>query len=83
MCDVYGYRRIVEGLNLKYGVIMNGKKVLRIMKKYNLMTEYVRKSKKKNRKTYTKREKSFSLFNILLFYYNLSYFISCSLKMLP
>lgn len=26
---------------------MNGKKVLRIMKKYNLIAEYVRKSKKK------------------------------------
>lgn len=33
----------------KYGVVMNGKKVLRIMKKYNLMPNYVRKSKKKNR----------------------------------
>ena len=30
----YGHRRIVEGLLQKYGVIMNGKKVLRIMKKY-------------------------------------------------
>ena len=28
---------------------MNGKKVLRIMKKYNLMAEYIRKSKKKNK----------------------------------
>ncbi len=46
----YGYRRIVEGLKIKYGVIMNRKKVLRIMKKYNLMAEYVRKSKKKNKK---------------------------------
>ena len=45
----YGYRRIVEGLKIKYGVIMNGKKVLRIMKKYNLMAEYIRKSKKKNK----------------------------------
>ena len=45
----YGYRRIVEGLNIKYGVVINGKKVLRIMKKYNLMAEYVRKSKKKNK----------------------------------
>ena len=26
---------------------MNGKKVLRIMKKYNLIPEYIRKSKKK------------------------------------
>ena len=45
----YGYRRIVDGLILKYGVVMNGKKVLRIMKKYNLMAEYIRKSKKKNK----------------------------------
>ena len=45
----YGYRRIVEGLLQKYGVIMNRKKVLRIMKKYNLMAEYVRKAEKKNK----------------------------------
>src|SRR5574344_430198 len=45
----YGYRRIVEGLFIKYGVVINGKKVLRIMKKYNLMAEYIRKSKKKNK----------------------------------
>ena len=45
----YGYRRIVEGLKIKYGVIMNGKKVLRIMKKYNLMPNYIRKAKKKNK----------------------------------
>lgn len=45
----YGYRRIVDGLLQKYGVIMNGKKVLRIMKKYNLMAEYIRKSKKKHK----------------------------------
>ena len=38
----YGYRRIVDGLLQKYGVIMNGKKVLRIMKKYYLMPEYIR-----------------------------------------
>ena len=45
----YGYRRIVDGLLQKYGVVMNGKKVLRIMKKYNLMAEYIRKAKKKNK----------------------------------
>ena len=45
----YGYRRIVEGLKIKYRFIMNGKKVLRIMKKYNLMPNYVRKAKKKNK----------------------------------
>ena len=45
----YGYRRIVDGLLQKYGVIMNGKKVLRIMKKYNLMAEYIRKARKKHK----------------------------------
>lgn len=45
----YGYRRIVEGLKIKYGVVMNGKKVLRIMKKYNLMPNYIRRAKKKNK----------------------------------
>ena len=45
----YGYRRIVDGLLQKYGVIMNGKKVLRIIEKYNLMAEYIRKSKKKHK----------------------------------
>ena len=47
--STYGYRRIVEGLKIKYGVIMNGKKVLRIMKKYNLMPNYIRRAKKKNK----------------------------------
>lgn len=30
----YGYRRITEGLKIKYGVIFNHKKVKRIMNKY-------------------------------------------------
>ena len=47
----YGYRRIVDGLLQKYGVIMNEKKVLRIMKKYNLMAEYIRKAKIKHKNT--------------------------------
>ena len=32
----YGYRRITEGLMIKYGVIFNHKKVLRKMNKYGL-----------------------------------------------
>lgn len=44
----YGYRRIIEGLKIKYGVIFNHKKVQRIMKKYNLKARYVRKSKIKD-----------------------------------
>jgi len=38
----YGYRRVSEGLKIKYGVIFNRKKVARIMKEYNLKPEYVR-----------------------------------------
>jgi transposase InsO family protein len=39
----YGYRRICEGLIDKYGVIFNHKKVARILNKYNLKPEYIRK----------------------------------------
>ncbi len=39
----YGYRRITEGLLIKYGVIFNSKKVLRIMRKYGLKPKYARK----------------------------------------
>lgn len=46
----YGYRRIVDGLIQKYGVVMNGKKVLRIMRKYNIQAEYIRKAKIKHKK---------------------------------
>jgi transposase InsO family protein len=42
----YGYRRITEGLKIKYGVIFNHKKVQRIMNKYNLMPKYYRKLNK-------------------------------------
>ena len=45
----YGYRRIVDGLLIKYGVIMNRKKVLRIMQKYNIQAEYIRKAKVKHK----------------------------------
>ena len=38
----YGYRRITEGLKIKYGVIFNHKKVIRIMRKYNIKPEYIR-----------------------------------------
>lgn len=33
---------VLEGLKIKYGVIFNHKKVARIMKKYNLKPEYIR-----------------------------------------
>lgn len=38
----YGYRRIQEGLRQKYGVIYNHKKLQRIMKKYGLKPEYIK-----------------------------------------
>jgi transposase InsO family protein len=46
----YGYRRIVEGLEIsKYKITMNEKKVRRIMKKYNLIPEHYRKAKQKHK----------------------------------
>ena len=41
----YGYRRVCEGLLIKYGVIYNHKKVQRIMSKYNIKPNYTRKKK--------------------------------------
>ena len=38
----YGYRRIQEGLLVKFGVSFNHKKVARIMAKYNLKPEYIK-----------------------------------------
>lgn len=38
----YGYRRIQEGLKQNFGVIYNHKKIQRIMKKYNIKPEYIR-----------------------------------------
>ena len=37
-----GYRRVCEGLKIKYGVIFNYKKVQRIMNKCNLKPEYIK-----------------------------------------
>ena len=41
----YGYRRVCEGLLIKYGVIYNHKKIQRIMNKYNIKPNYTRKKK--------------------------------------
>ena len=46
----YGYRRVCEGLLIKYGVIFNHKKVQRIMKKYNIKPQYTRKKKNQSYK---------------------------------
>ncbi len=40
--STYGYRRITEGIKIKYGVIFNHKKVKRIMNKYHIKPEYIR-----------------------------------------
>lgn len=39
---VYGYRRIAAELREEYGLIMNHKKVLRIMNKYGIMAKYIK-----------------------------------------
>ncbi len=46
----YGYRRIQEGLKIKYGVIFNHKKVRRIMFKFNLKPRYIKRLKINNGK---------------------------------
>ena len=40
--NTYGYRRVCEGFKIKYGVILNHKKVARIMAKYSLKPEYIK-----------------------------------------
>ena len=45
----YGYRRIKDGLLDEYGIIVNSKKVLRIMNKYHIQAEYIRKAKIKHK----------------------------------
>jgi len=51
----YGFRRIKEGIVLKYGVILNHKKIRRIMNKYGLIPKY---HKKKNKNTHKRREEN-------------------------
>ena len=46
----YGYRRICEGVKIKYGVILNHKKTQRIMKKYYLKPEYIKRIRPNNYK---------------------------------
>ena len=46
----YGYRRVCEGLLIKYGVIYNHKKIQRIMNKYNIKPNYIRKKKNQSYK---------------------------------
>ena len=46
----YGYRRIAEGLEIKYGVKFNHKKILRIMNKYSLKPKYARRKRNQSYK---------------------------------
>ncbi len=41
----YGFRRVLEGVRIKYGVILNHKKVRRIMNKYGLIPRYYKVSR--------------------------------------
>lgn len=43
----YGYRRIEKGLLKKWGLVMNHKKIQRIMKKYHVKPQYVKRTKNK------------------------------------
>ena len=43
----YGYRRIEKGLLKKWGLVINHKKVYRIMKKYHLRPQYTKRVKNK------------------------------------
>lgn len=54
----YGYRRITEGLKIKYGVIFNHKKVKRIMRKYYIKPEYIRRIRPNNYKRIEENVKS-------------------------
>jgi len=40
--DSYGYRRITDELKDEYGWVVNHKKVLRIMKKYDIVAKYIK-----------------------------------------
>lgn len=46
----YGYRRIKQALLFKYGLVMNSKKIRRIMKEYHIIPEYAKKKKQTAKK---------------------------------
>ena len=46
----YGYRRIAEGIKIKYGVNINHKKILRIMNKYGLKAKYAQRKRNQSYK---------------------------------
>lgn len=52
----YGYRRITKALRELYGWVINHKKVARIMRKYSLIAEYIKRSKSKQKNNYSEEE---------------------------
>ncbi|AIO18156.1 Integrase core domain protein [Candidatus Izimaplasma bacterium HR1] len=57
----YGYRRIYAVLTDEYGLVINHKKVARIMKKYSVVAEYIKKQKRNYVNQYTEEEASIDL----------------------
>lgn len=53
---VYGYRRIKEELKHEYVLVMNHKKVLRIMNKYGIMAKYIKDIKPNYTKKYIEEQ---------------------------
>jgi len=53
---VYGYRRITEDLKRQYGLVMNHKKVLRVMSKYGIMAKYIKDIKPNYPKKYIEEQ---------------------------
>lgn len=54
---VYGYRRISDALLEQYGLIMNRKKTARIMRKYGIKAEYLKRNRKKQNNLMTENIK--------------------------
>lgn len=48
--NTYGYRRVCEGLKIKYSVMFNHKRVARIMRKYYLKPTYIKRIRPSNYK---------------------------------
>lgn len=54
----YGYRRIEEGLKIKFGIVINHKKVKRIMNKYSIKPIYIKRIRPNNYKRIEENVKS-------------------------
>lgn len=54
---VYGYRRISDALLEQYGLIMNRKKTARIMRKYGIKAEYLKRNKQCGQRKYVEENR--------------------------